>query len=488
MKLRGEVPTGWYITADIQPDESLILLTTAAESEKVRRKYNHLFLARTTYAFKVDPEGLVDEAFAPVRHEPMLRRSLEEATGGTRPDAERRKAQAERLDSLPENEWVLLADPGRVAPFRTWGSCAFDTDRGQIIYWGGGHNSYEGNDYDFYDVAEHTWISSPVISDYPEHAWNRGVNLAGVTFAGAPWVRHGRKIFAYDPVSRKVINTKRVYLTAGYDPEPLRACVPVDPEFGQGDDFEVSGYTKWVTWSYDQDTEAWDLVCSALPGLDLTVSTPHGVMAVDHNWETVRGTLNPRDRLNVVTCGGSEMVENAVYLLDVAGRQWNKLSKSGPWPQNLYELTSLAYDPRRDRLILHGGGMARDELWSFDLSSGKWVPLEPNIDIPGGRPPIASREAVYIPGEDVFLTTGFSRADESDAGVFVYQVEENTWHRKGIPAPSGREMAEIVAQRRALAYDPERALVLMVLAEGLEPLGETHVYALKYRHGKALRG
>ena len=30
------------------------------------------------------------------------------------------------------NQWVALADPGRAAPVRTWGSATFDSDRGQI--------------------------------------------------------------------------------------------------------------------------------------------------------------------------------------------------------------------------------------------------------------------------------------------------------------------------------------------------------------------
>ena len=476
-KLKGEVPVGWHITADINPDDSLIVLTTATESGWTRRRCDELFLARTTYAFRVHPDGLVDDEVVPLSHGRSLRRTLEEATDGTQPDATRRETQSKRLASMPHNEWVRLSAPGRAAPMRTWGSCAFDTDRGQIIYWGGGHCGYGGNDYDFYDVAENTWISSPAIPDYPPRAWNHGINVAGVTFNGAPWIRHGRKVYAYDPVSKRVINTKTVYLAAGYDPEPLRDCEPRNPDFGTGEDFTMSGYVKWTTWSYDRGTETWELLCSGHPGLDLTVSTPHGVMAIDHNW----GAVGSEDRADRVTWEGKRVVENAVYLLDVAGRTWKKRSGLGPWPQNLYEMTALVHDAKRDGLILHGGGPHRDELWRFDLKSGLWMHIQPEIRTPDGKPPVCRREAVYLPEEDLFFTCSYPAGNEEDAGVYVYRIEEDAWYREEIPAPPGREIADIAAQNRAITYDPERNLILMVLGEGRGNRGNAAVYAMRYR-------
>jgi len=474
MKLNGETPVGWYITADIKPDEGLIICTTATKSDQMMRKCDELFLVRSTYAFEVDPDGLVDETAIPTRQEPIYKRSIEERT--TALDVTRREEQKARLQSMPNNTWTLLSNPGRAAPLRTWGSCAFDTDRGQIIYWGGGHCGYGGNDYDFYDVVEHTWISSPEMPDYPPRAWNRGINLAGVTFNGAPWIRHGRKVYAYDPVSKKIINTKLVYLTAGYDPESLRSCAPATPEFGTGENFNMSGHTKWPTWSYDRETETWEIVCSGLVGLDLTVSTPHGVMAIDHNW----GAVGSTDRADMVTFDGYRVVENAVYLLDVAGKRWKKLSKSGPWPQNLYEMAALIYDTKRDCLILHGAGVEQDELWIFDLSSGVWALVHPALETGENKPPTCRREAVYIPQEDVFFTCSYPSQEEGRAGVYVYHVGENTWFKADIAAPVGREMKDVVGQNRAMTFDPAQNRVMMVLGEGTGNLGNAVVYALNY--------
>lgn len=274
MRLNGQVPTGWHIAADIMPEESLIVLTTAAKREGDTMGCNEIYPVRTTYAFKVRQEGLVDASVEPAPQQAMPKR--EESPAGAAPDPARRRAQLERIRSMPVNQWVYFDNPGRAAPLRTWGSCSFDTDKGRIIYWGGGHCGYGGNDYDFYDVEENTWISSPAAAEHPERAWDLGVNPAGVTFTGAPFIRHGRKVYAYDPVSRLVVNTKTILLTAGYEPAFLKGVPAANPVTGPGEDYAKSSYRKWVTTTYDPKTERWEIIPDGRPGLDLTVTTPRG--------------------------------------------------------------------------------------------------------------------------------------------------------------------------------------------------------------------
>ncbi len=370
---------------------------------------------------------------------------------------------------MPANEWRLLENPGRAAPLRTWGSCSFDTDKGQIVYWGGGHCGYGGADYDFYDVAEHTWISSPTIAEYPERNWDKsgGVYPAGLMVSGAPFMRHGRKCYAYDPVSRRVVNMKYIYLTAGYEPDFLKSYWPLKPDFGQGENFKQSGYQKWVTWTYEPRTEKWELLCPVPPGLDLLVTTPKGVAGVNYYWERVDGA------------------DNAVYMLDVAGRKWNRLSAEGARPRNLYELTALVYDSKRNQVILHGGGPKQDELWRFALAGGQWEKVEPQFAAgAGGKPPVCEREAVYIPGEDVFLTAGAVAGAKDPPAVWAYDVGENRWYKTDIPAPPGKRVNDLVGQNRAWTYDPRHNLVLMVLGDRPGDDSRAQVFALRYDHGK----
>ena len=260
-RLRGEVPTGFHVAADLAPRDGLIVLATATKSPGDRMRCNEIYPVRTTWEYRIGKNGIVDASVTPAPQRNMPKRTAAEAAAGTQPDAGRRAAQAERIRNMAPNEWTLLAGPGRTAPLRTWGSCSYDTDRGRIVYWGGGHCGYGGADYDFYDMAENTWTASPVTGEYPERNWDKsgGVYPAGLMTSGAPFMRHGRKCYAYDPVSRKIVNMKYIFLTAGYEPAFLKGFAPVNPDFGQGENFSRSGYQKWVTWTYDPSREKWEI-------------------------------------------------------------------------------------------------------------------------------------------------------------------------------------------------------------------------------------
>jgi hypothetical protein len=449
-------------------------MTTATKSEDHTRSCDEVYTVRTTYGYQIHREGIVDDSDASAPMRDILKRSEKSSTKGTESDPAREEAQAKRIRNMPVNQWVEFANPGRGAPTRTWGSCAFDTAKGRLIYWGGGHCGYGGNDYDLYDVDRHTWISSPLGPEYAERAWNRGVNHMGVTFNGAPWTRHGRKVYAYDPVSALIVNLKTVVLTASYQPKTLREFAPVEPNPGKGEflargTFEPdSWYKKWVTWTYDPASEKWEILCPAPLGLDLTVQTRHGVVGVDHSWRSI----NREDRDDVVTFRGEQVVENSLYLLDVAQKRWVKLLKDGPWPQNLYEMTALVYDSKRDQIILHGGGPDRDELWRSQVGSGRWERTKTR-----SSGPACNREAVYIPSEDLVLTSG-SRPGEDKQAFWVYHLGSNRWQRVAIGLPEGVTLADMGSQNRAWAYDPNHNLVLMVLGEGNQ--GNAVVYGLKY--------
>src|SRR5690606_32548080 len=270
-----------------------------------------------------------------------------------------------------------------------------------------------------------------------ERAWDKGINPAGVTFQGNPWIRHGRKAYAYDPVSDRIINMKAILLTGGYHPR----LFPQDDE--SVPDNGASRHTRWVTWISHPEEGTHQLLTPSIQGLDLTVSTPHGVMAINYDW----GSLDPGNTPDRDLHNESVQKENAVYLLDVAAARWNKLSgETGPWPQNLYEMTALAYDSKRDRLVLHGGGRNRDELWSFDLNENSWSRIEVKGDVKG---PSCRREAVYIEDQDVLFTAG--RA-ESGAGpaFYAFHFETGRWMRLEIEPPADRELPEMVSQNRAL--------------------------------------
>lgn len=441
-ELPGGVPTGFYLTADLGPDKRLLLLVTNTKTPGDRTGCNEIFPVRTTYAYGLD--GLRPGAPAATRHPPMPKRAPEESPAAQPPP------------QIPENQWVPLPNPGRAAPTRTWGSATFDSARRQVLYWGGGHCGYEGSDTDVYDIARHTWIPEPRTPSYPERLWNRAARLAGVTFDGEPWTDHGRRIYAYDPVGNRMIMVKPVRLTSGYEPEWLK---PYPSRTAAAPDAIVqtpSSYTKFVTFTYDLQTRSWSVLGPAPLGLDTLVTTPLGVMGVPVNWPA---RLNDAGYQTVFDPRKPE--DNAVYLL--RGANWERLGNpESRSPQNLYEMTSLAFDTKRNQLILHGAGPARRELWTFDVNTRQWENRNP-----AGDAPAALREAVYLPGPDVFLTYG--------DGLWEYAPATNQWRKSTIPEPPQR-----AGQNRAMVYDPQGDTIYLVLgARGDQ--GRASVFALRYR-------
>jgi len=82
--------------------------------------------------------------------------------------------------------------------------------------------------------------------------------------------------------------------------------------------------------------------------------------------------------------------------------------------------------------------------------------------------PACSREAVYLPKQDAFLTYG--------NGVWIWKPAENTWRRAEIQFQGSQPR---VGENRAMVYDPKRDLILLVLGERGDE-GIAQVYALRY--------
>jgi hypothetical protein len=484
VRLAGQVPAGFYVTGDIAPEKRLILLVTSNRTTDDKMTCNILYPVRTTYAYRIDEKTVIHPDPSMRAQQAMPKRPPEDSLCGTEPDAARQKAQAERLATMPVNQWVYLAHPGRVAPDRTWGSATFDTDRGRILYWGGEHCGYEGSDVDAYDVTLHTWLGSPS-PEYPDRMWDHGysrnlsMGLTGVTFRGDPWTIHARRIYSYDLVSGKMIMVRPVRLTMGYNPESLLQFPGEARAYVDALVKPPGSYDKWVTWAFDLVTRQWHVAGPAPVGLDTLVTTRHGVIGVTVDWPARTNdagyllpwspSLPPKD--------------TAVYLFRWLSKRWTRLGKPQPSPQNLWEMTSLVYDSTRDRVILHGGGKKRNELWTFDLRTHRWEKLKSTVE-GGAEPPECSREAVYLPHEDVVLIFGPAPQDRSQFQLWAYKVSESTWHQIDIPAPAAADSAWEFSQNRAMVYDPNRDLVFLVLGTGGDR-GKAFVFALKYRHDQA---
>jgi len=475
MALRGDVPTGFYLSADLAPEKRVILLAANAQKPGDTMSCNILYPVRSTYAYRMEAKDILNPRVAaqPSRSiskgEVVLSESREEI-------ARRSAAQKQILENLPVNQWVHLANPGRAAPTRTWGSATFDSDREQILYWGGGHCGYEGNDLDAYSIKDHIWHRVSKVAEYPERLWNHGVRLAGVTFAGGPWTEHGRSTYAYDPVSHKLILARTIRLTTGYDPEALhRFSMALTSDYQARVDALVnppSSYVKYATWTFDPSTGRFELLGAAPEGLDTLLSTPHGVVGLNVNW--------PR-RLNdagyQLPPAGQPLEDTALFLLDAKAGRWQRLSQKETSPQNLYERTSLAYDSNRDRILLHGGGPNRDELWSFELKEKRWKNLTPTVITPqAGKLPTSGREAVFLAKQDVLLAYAASSKEPRTWTLWAYRPSQNVWEELEFSGKDIRRMG----WNDALIYDARRDLILLV-AGAAGDTGKASVHALRFK-------
>ena len=470
--LKGKVPTATYLNADFDPESRQLLLVANDRAKGYTRGCDIHYAGRATYLYRLDHLSAVGEG-EPVKVGALPKRPPGTSGRDLKPDAKRTEAREAFLKALPANDWRFLADPLRAAPVRAWGSATFDSDRGRILNWGGGHCAYGGGDVDSYDLANHTWIGSEEHPEYPHRLWSLGVRLAGVTFNGNPWTDHGRRIFAYDPTSRHMIAVRSITLTAGYVPEALRDFpgAPRAQEEAKVD--PPTNYNKAVTWSFDPDRGQWSIVGPGMVGLDTLATSKHGVIGVATDW---RSRLKDSGHLRTWSPDGKP-VDHAVALFDAKAQRWKRLGEPQECPQNLYEMTSLAYDSKRDQLLLHGGGQNRDELWAFDLKTQRWRHLRPTVAATDKAPPLCHREMIYLPKHDVFLTYGPAPGDEPGSALWAYRPQQNLWQRLMVAAPPGVAPATVRSQNRALVYDPVRDLVLLVT--GVNDRSPALVYAFR---------
>lgn len=396
------------------------LTATSSVKHGVAFLVNFNSAGRQTFAFRYDPAVVSAEAArtlkgaAPGTLRFKFLEQKESLAKAPKPDA---AGHAKFLADLPANQFVDAKPPGTLVA-KTWSGATIDTDHSEVIYTGGGHSGYSGNDIAIYAIAENRWTQDTP-PRFPPFLESTNSAVYGWSYNARPWSQHTYLWYSYDTVSRKVIYCARPAIRDGesvqLDPDPARAFV-----------YDSKKHGHW-TWMFDPATRhlsppsfgrpfgsPWDLCLTA---------TPQGVYAC------------ARDNLHVATVSGTQVV-------------WKSLG--GPLPASKskkynYEWLPIVYDRKRDRLVHLMGGPDLVEVHVRGMKETAWSELK----VTGSA--AAGRELAYLPRCDSLLLLARDR-------LFALDLASNTWRELDVAMPRG-----VYGTEAAMVYDPKHDVSVLLL-------------------------
>jgi hypothetical protein len=346
---------------------------------------------------------------------PEQKGSLESA-----PPADRAAAAA-ALASLPANRFVDASPPGLVIA-KTWSTAAIDTDRGEVLYLGGGHSGYSGNDVARYSIDDNRWgLDFP--PRFPPMLESTNAGIYGWSYGFMPFSQHTYRWYAYDPASKTLVYLARPSLADGatvqLTDDPAAAFIYNQKEHG------------CATWAYDSARRKMHRPCFGRPFANpwslAVVGTPGGVYAV----------------------AGEGLYHGRVSAADGTVR-WERLPGDVPRdPQGVryhYEFQPLMHDSRRERLVLLKGTADRVDVYVRPLApEGRWERAAA-----AGQAAIG-REAVYIARHDTVLWL-------ADKRLFALDCAAGRMGEVRTPMPQG-----LYGHECAMVYDPSRDVCVALI-------------------------
>jgi hypothetical protein len=309
------------------------------------------------------------------------------------------------LKNLPVNEWSIRPTPRRPLMNMDWGSAVLAPELDLILRFSGGHSAYSGTAPVVYDVKTDRY-SIPFAPEYPvEYIYSNDQVRGEWSFKQNPWM------------------TGHTYKSTGYDPK-LRAFVFAPHEYPYFFDPTKSKWSRGPERNPYQPNFYLVTVCA----------TPQGAVV----WANQRK-------------GGAP----GLWRLE-ASRTWKALPLKGEMPQTGADHHGMAYDSRRDRLLLFSDlGKHKGDVLEYDFKTGatRW------LHAAGKDKALSpSRETIYLPEEDAVLIGAHAPGGSL---WLMYDCAANAWvgvELKGAD-PIGKKAFN---NSMGLMYDPQRRLVWAV--------------------------
>jgi hypothetical protein len=384
-----------------------------------------------TWIYRPDPEKWVDNNPKRAVNKPGEARYFyaKQRDGILKAPKPDRKKHQKWLEDLPDNKVVVADYPGTIH-HKTWSSATIDTDKGVLLYTGGGHSGYAGNEILHYDVGVNRWLmdSPPCLMPF---LGGHGSALYGWGYRLRPSDQHTYRWYAYDPVSKLVVYLAR---EGGGPHHGQTVLLDEDPE--KAFVYNPKKHKYW-TWVYDPNTRKWFKPIFGRPFKNTwalaLIGTSRGIFA------KTGGLLY---RIEVIRKEGS--VELKWHREDGSGITGLPKGYGG-------EYQPIIYDSRRERLLFQvGPRKSKDKrpvmIFERSLTKEPWKRLETK------GPTETSREVVYDRENDCLISLGKRR-------LFVMNCKTNEWKELDLQMPNIR----YYGVEEAMVYDPIHKLCVFLL-------------------------
>jgi hypothetical protein len=324
------------------------------------------------------------------------------------PPIDRERVKRE-LAALPANEWVLRPTPKLPRPNMDWGSAVFLPERDQIVRFSGGHSAYSGTAPVVYDVPTDRY-SLAFAPEFPiEFVYSNDQVHGEWSFKGNPWMTgHTYKATGRDPHSKSLVFAAHDF-TYFFDPS--------------------AGH-----WSRNRERTPF------IPNMYLVTlaTTSQDVVA----WADKRS-------------GGNA----GLWRLTGEPAVWESLPLEGELPQKSPDRHGMAYDSKRDRLLLFSDvDKHKGDVVAYDVKTGK---AERQNARGKSKAAVPSRETIYIPEFDGVLIGAHVEGANGHPRWPLYDCARNAWVGLELtgadPIPKGT-----FNNSMGLMYDPTRRLVWAV--------------------------
>lgn len=309
---------------------------------------------------------------------------------------------------------------------------------GGVFYFGGGGQSYPGNDVEFYDVLSNTWEQQYAPECLPvccvvDARCDPACKVAGgtgtteLTPLGRPYVEHAYRLVTYDPARRVFFAT----LSSGTwtwerDSADWTLLTPTVPH-------STGIHTKTVAYDAGLDTELFFATTATRRVFAFDWETiswvEHGTIPAEISNAEIYSAYDPVNRKHLVShLGGA----GTFWLYDAEESQWARLENP---PTEVLKASSLDYDPGAGVFVVaQTGADGRVGLWTYDTADDLWTTLQPLGTPPAGGMAGRYGTLVYDDVARRFLFMNVRRATGLSGSGGSREGDVETWsYRIGLP-------------------------------------------------------